>query len=76
MERPECEPPPTATRSVSPAISRTRSGSTPSHSAMSWGNAVSWPWPAERVPMITSMKPSGCAVTCARSRGAPVAISM
>ncbi len=43
MPRPECAPPPTVTRSVSPAMTRTLSIGTPSHSVTSWAKLVSWP---------------------------------
>jgi hypothetical protein len=76
MERPEWEPPPTGTRSVSPVMRRTWSISTPNHSTTNWAKLVSCPWPEDRVPITTSMTPSGRTVICARSRGAPVAISM
>ena len=39
MPRPECAPPPTVTRSVSPATKRTLSIGTPSHSQISWAKA-------------------------------------
>ena len=39
--RPECEPPPTETRSVSPVTSRTLSIGTPSHSPISCAKLVS-----------------------------------
>ena len=75
-ERPECEPPPTATRSVSPVTSRTLSIGTPSHSVISCAKLVSWPWPLDTVPTTTSTMPvAGSTVTSARSRGAPVAVS-
>ena len=73
--RPECEPPPTETRAVSPCTSATLSSGTPSHSLTSWAKLVSCPWPLETVPMTTSTTPSGCTVISARSRGTPVAVS-
>ena len=59
IERPERDPPPTATRSVSPVTRRTCSRSTPSHSARIWAKLVSWPWPADSVPRTSSIRPSG-----------------
>jgi len=53
IERAECEPPPTGTRSVSPVISWTLVKGTPSHSLTHWAKAVSWPWPAADVPITT-----------------------
>ena len=76
MERPELDPPPTATRSVSPVTRRTCSSSTPSHSARIWAKLVSWPWPADSVPSTSSTCPAGSTVISARSRGAPVFSSM
>ena len=76
IERPECDPPPTEATSVSPVIRRTCRTSTSNHSAMSWAKLVSWPWPAESVPMTTSIRPSGRTVISARSRGMPVFSSM
>ncbi len=76
IERPECEPPPTGTTSVSPVIRRTSSAGTPSHSVMSCAKLVSWPCPLDSVPMTTSMRPSGITVISARSRGAPLVTSM
>ena len=73
--RPECEPPPTDTRSVSPVTSRTLSSGTPSHSVTSCAKLVSWPWPFDTVPTTISTMPSGNTVISARSRGAPVAVS-
>ncbi len=43
--RPECEPPPTDTRSVSPVTRRIASIGTPSHSLISCAKLVSCPWP-------------------------------
>ncbi len=73
--RPECEPPPTDTRAVSPCTSAMLSIGTPSHSLTSCAKLVSCPWPLETVPMTTSTTPSGCTVISARSRGTPVAVS-
>ena len=75
MPRPEWAPPPTVTRSVSPVTKRTLSIGTPSHSTISWAKLVSWPWPCEVTPMISSTKPSGETVISAFSRGTPVEIS-
>ena len=61
---------------MSPVIRRTCPTSTSNHSAMSWAKLVSWPWPAESVPMTTSIRPSGRTVISARSRGMPVFSSM
>ena len=74
--RPECAPPPTETRSVSSVTSRTASIGTPSHSLINCAKLVSWPCPCDTVPITTSTKPSGATVTSARSRGAPVAVSI
>jgi hypothetical protein len=76
MERPECEPPPTGMRSVSPWIRRIDSTGAPSHSATHCAKLVSWPWPLYNVPTETSMRPSGCTVTRAYSRGAPLVASI
>ena len=46
MERPECEPPPTSTMSVSPWTRRTCSNGTPSHSVTHLGEAGLVPLPA------------------------------
>ena len=54
IDRAEAEPPPPCTRSVSPVISLTRAGSTPSHSLMTWAKLVSWPCPADIVPRTNS----------------------
>ena len=62
MERPECEPPPTATTSVSPMMMFTFSTGTIIMSAITWAKLVSCPWPLGCVPMTTSMCPSGCTV--------------
>ena len=55
--RPECAPPPTETRSVSPVTSRTLSNGTPSHSVISWAKLVSCPWPCDTVPTTSSTMP-------------------
>ena len=75
--RPECAPPPTETRSVSPVTRCTLSSGTPSHSVTSCAKLVSCPWPCDTVPTTTSIMPlpSGFTVISARSRGAPVAVS-
>ena len=54
MERPECEPPPTGTMSVSPCTRRTSSNGTPSHSLTHWVKQVSCPCPLDSVPTMTS----------------------
>ena len=76
IERPECEPPPAATMSVSPVISRTRSNGTPSHSVTSCAKLVSWPWPLDSVPITTSTKPLSATVISVRSRGMPLVSSI
>jgi hypothetical protein len=70
IDRAEAEPPPASTRSVSPVSSRTWSGSTPSHSLITWPKLVSWPWPADIVPSNSSTTPDGVAAaqTCDRAR--------
>ena len=73
--RPECAPPPTETRAVSPVTRRMQSYGTPSHSLTSWAKLVSCPWPCDTVPIATSTAPSGITVISAFSRGAPVAVS-
>ena len=74
--RPECAPPPTETRSVSPVTSRTLSIGTPSHSLTSCAKLVSCPWPLRhRADDDFDHVPSGCTVISARSRGTPVAVS-
>ncbi len=75
MPRPECAPPPTVTRSVSPLTKRTASIGTPSHSVINCAKLVSWPWPCETTPITSSTMPSGCTVISAFSRGTPVAVS-
>ena len=72
IERPECEPPPTDTRSLSSVTRRTLSAGTPSHSLASWAKLVAWPCPADSVPITISTRPSGSTVTSARSAGAPL----
>ena len=77
IERPECEPPPTGTMSVSPWISRTAlerhaEPVADTHCA----KLVSWPWPLASVPITTSTSPDGSTVTSARSRGLPSVSSM
>jgi hypothetical protein len=72
IERPECEPPPTLTTSVSPATMSMRSTGTPSKSDITCAKLVSCPWPLAWVPMMTAMRPSGVTVTSARSLGAPI----
>ena len=76
IERPECEPPPTGTMSVSPWIRLISSSATPSHSATHWAKLVSWPWPLDSVPTATSTRRSGRTVIRAYSRGAPLVASM
>jgi hypothetical protein len=76
IDRAEAEPRPACTRSVSPVTSLTRSGSAPSHSAMTCAKLVSWPWPADIVPNTNSMVPDGSIVSSARSRAAPVLSSI
>jgi hypothetical protein len=75
-ERPECDPAPISTRSVSPVTRETQSAGTPSHSLISWAKLVSWPWPLDSVPMTTSTTPWGSTVTMARSCGAPLCDSI
>ncbi len=73
MERPECEPPPTLTTSVSPTTTLTDSTGTPSHSAATWAKLVSWPCPLGWVPMTTWMRSSsGRTVMRASSTGEPI----
>jgi hypothetical protein len=72
MERPECEPPPTRTTSVSPKITLTFSTGTPMRSETTWAKLVSWPWPLGWVPITTSTRPSGRTLICACSLGAPI----
>ena len=75
MPRPEWAPPPNVTMSVSPAMKRTDSIGTPSHSVINCAKLVSWPWPCETTPMTRSTTPSGLTVISAFSRGTPVAVS-
>jgi len=72
MERPECEPPPTFTTSVSPRMIFTLSTGTCSRSDTTCAKLVSWPWPLGCVPMTTSTRPSGRTVIRACSLGAPI----
>ena len=73
--RPECAPPPTDTKAVSPVISLTLFSGTPRNSWTSWAKVVSWPWPCDTVPIATSTTPEGFTTISAFSRGAPVAVS-
>ena len=59
MERPECEPPPTFTTSVSPRMIFTFSTGTCSRSDTTCAKLVSCPCPLGCVPMTTSTRPSG-----------------
>ena len=72
MERPECEPPPTLTMSVSPMMMLTVSTGTPSMADATCAKLVSWPWPLGWVPITRSTRPSGVTVISVRSRGAPI----
>ena len=72
IERPECEPPPTLTMSVSPRMMSTVSTGSASRSAATCAKLVSWPWPLGCVPITTSTRPAGFTVISARSRGAPI----
>ena len=72
IERPECEPPPTLTMSVSPMMISTVSTGTASRSAITWAKLVSWPCPLGCVPMTTLTRPSGCTVISTRSFGEPI----
>ena len=58
MERPECEPPPTFTTSVSPRMIFTVSTGTCMRSDTTWAKLVSCPCPLGCVPMTTSTRPS------------------
>ena len=59
IERPECEPPPTFTTSVSPRMMLTFSTGTARRSDTTCAKLVSWPCPLGWVPMTTSTRPSG-----------------
>ena len=72
MERPECEPPPAFTTSVSPRMMLTVATGTPSRSATTWEKLVSWPWPEGWVPITTLTAPSPVTDMSARSRGEPI----
>ena len=72
IERPECEPPPTFTTSVSPRMIFTFSTGTWRRSDTTCAKLVSWPWPLGWVPMTTSTRPSGLTVMRACSLGAPI----
>ena len=72
MERPEWEPPPTDTMSVSPTRIFTCSTGTPIMSAATWAKLVSWPCPLGWVPITTSMVPSVFTTISARSLGEPM----
>jgi len=72
IERPECEPPPTLTTSVSPATMSTASTGTPSSIETTCEKLVSCPCPLACVPMTTRTRPAGCTVISARSFGAPM----
>ncbi len=69
IERPECEPPPTGTMSVSPCTSFTCSNGTASHSLTHCAKLVSCPCPLDSVPIATSTSPSGLTVIFDHSRG-------
>ena len=51
------------------------SGCTPSRSAITCANVVSWPWPVDCVPTASSTLPAGCTVTSTRSCGMPTGVS-
>jgi hypothetical protein len=70
IERPECEPPPTLTMSVSPMMMLTLDRHA-SRSATTCAKLVSWPWPLGWVPITTS---TGLRlhVISVRSFGAPI----
>ena len=72
IERPECEPPPTLTMSVSPMMMLTVSTGTASRSATTCAKLVSWPWPLGCVPITTSTRPSGRTVISGARFGAPI----
>ena len=72
IERPECEPPPALTMSVSPMMTSMVSTGTASRSATTCAKLVSWPWPLGCVPMTTPTRPSGLMVISTRSFGAPI----
>src|SRR5215831_9944127 len=72
MERPECEPPPRRTTSVSPRMMFTLSTGTCRRSDMTCAKLVSWPWPLGCVPMTTSTRPSARTLIRACSLGAPI----
>ena len=62
-------PTPKATAAVSPPTTVTQSSGTPSASAATWANVVSWPWPAEAAPVATLTRPARSSLTVAPSKG-------
>ena len=72
IERPECEPPPTLTMSVSPMMMLMHACGTAIRSATTWAKLVSWPWPLGCVPITTSTTPFGFTVISVRSFGEPI----
>ena len=72
IERPECEPPPTLTMSVSPMMMLMHCTGTAIRSATTWAKLVSWPWPLGCVPITTSTTPFGFTVISVRSFGEPI----
>ena len=72
IERPECEPPPTLTTSVSPMTMSMLSTGTDNSSDTTWAKLVSWPWPAGCVPITMRTRPSARTAISARSRGEPI----
>ncbi len=67
-------PQPYGVRSVSPWMTRTRSGVTPTASAMICARVVRNPWPCGLAPMRASTQPDGSIATCTVSH--PGVISM
>ena len=66
-------PMPNGTPAVSPPVTVTQSSGTPSASAATCANDVSWPWPEHTAPVATCTRPAASSVTRAPSNG-PMAV--
>jgi len=69
VDREAHDPAPNGWAFVSPAVTRTTPGSTPSASAAIWASTVSMPWPTEVPPEYTCTAPDLLTVTSAVSCG-------
>jgi len=72
IERPECEPPPTLTTSVSPTRISIASTGTDRSEDTTCAKLVSWPCPEGCVPITTLTRPAEVTVISARSLGEPI----